>query len=347
MTWVAAQTERIHIAANVLERADAPPAVTARAAASLDLLSGGRFDLALGAGAFWDAMEAMGARRLTPGEAVDALSEAIDIIRGDLGRRRAGAVAGRRRVLSVGRRQARPGAGARHPDLAGRLQAADAPADRAKADGWLPSLGYMQAGRSSRPGTAIIDEAAAEAGRDPREIRRLLNISGQFRIPRRVPRRPARAVGRGAAAAGVRGRRRHVHPGHRRSPTLRAVRRGGGAGAARGGAPSVRRPGCSTASVRSSAVRAGRREGIDYDHLPASLATPPSNRVTRVPGGPVDLHARRRTRPGFAGAQHRRGGRRARVRPHPAGRRWRSAAAGTASAVGPRTTAASSSTCPG
>ena len=54
----------------------------ARAAASLDLLSGGRLDLGLGAGGFWDAIEAMGGRRLTPGQAVDALSEAIDVIRG-------------------------------------------------------------------------------------------------------------------------------------------------------------------------------------------------------------------------------------------------------------------------
>jgi alkanesulfonate monooxygenase SsuD/methylene tetrahydromethanopterin reductase-like flavin-dependent oxidoreductase (luciferase family) len=54
----------------------------ARAAASLDLLSGGRFDLGLGAGGFWDGVAAMGGRRLTPGQAVDALSEAIDVIRG-------------------------------------------------------------------------------------------------------------------------------------------------------------------------------------------------------------------------------------------------------------------------
>lgn len=50
--------------------------------ASLDLLSGGRIDLGLGAGAFWDAIEAMGGRRLTPGESVAALSEAIDVTRG-------------------------------------------------------------------------------------------------------------------------------------------------------------------------------------------------------------------------------------------------------------------------
>jgi hypothetical protein len=53
----------------------------ARSAASLDLLSGGRFELALGAGAFWDAIEAMGGPRRAPGDAVTALEEGTQIIR--------------------------------------------------------------------------------------------------------------------------------------------------------------------------------------------------------------------------------------------------------------------------
>lgn len=44
-----------------------------------------------------------------------------------------------------------------------------------KADGWLPSLPYLQEGDLAR-GNDAIDEAAVAAGRDPRAIRRLLNV---------------------------------------------------------------------------------------------------------------------------------------------------------------------------
>ncbi|MGO3251998.1 MAG: LLM class flavin-dependent oxidoreductase, partial [Microbacterium gubbeenense] len=81
MSYVAAATSTIEVAPNVLNLPMRPAPVTAQAAASLDLLSGGRFSLGLGAGGFWDAMEAMGAKRLTPGEAVDALAEGIELIR--------------------------------------------------------------------------------------------------------------------------------------------------------------------------------------------------------------------------------------------------------------------------
>ena len=126
LSWVAASTDRIHVAGNVLNLPLRPPAVLARAAASLDLLSGGRFALGLGSGAFWDAIVAMGAPRLTPGQGVDALDEAIDIIRGiwDTNERVPLRVHGD--VPPGRRRQARSGARARHPDLARRVQAADA-----------------------------------------------------------------------------------------------------------------------------------------------------------------------------------------------------------------------------
>src|SRR3954470_24915177 len=63
LSWVAAQTETLRVAPNVLNLPLRQPAVIARAAASLDLLSGGRVELGLGAGAFWDAIAAMGGKK--------------------------------------------------------------------------------------------------------------------------------------------------------------------------------------------------------------------------------------------------------------------------------------------
>src|ERR1700759_3638403 len=74
-------TTRVNLAPNLLNLPLRPPAVVARSAASLDLLSGGRVELGIGSGAFWDAIVAMGGTRLPPGQAVDALDEAIEVIR--------------------------------------------------------------------------------------------------------------------------------------------------------------------------------------------------------------------------------------------------------------------------
>lgn len=179
LSWVAASTHRITVAPNVINLPLRPPAVLARAAASLDRLSGGRLGLGLGSGAFWDGIEAMGGERRTPGEAVDATEEAMGVIRAlwDAGDRSGVRLDGRFHRVAGARRGPAPAhpipiwLGAYRPRmlrLTGRL-----------ADGWVPSLPYLGEGDLAR-GNAAIDEAAAEAGRDPRAIRRLLNISGRI-----------------------------------------------------------------------------------------------------------------------------------------------------------------------
>ncbi|GAA1908480.1 hypothetical protein GCM10009688_10890 [Arthrobacter gandavensis] len=82
LSWVAARTSRIHVSGNVLNLPLRQPAVLARSLVSLDLLSGGRVELGIGAGGYLDAIAAMGAPKLTVGNAVSGLEEALEIIRG-------------------------------------------------------------------------------------------------------------------------------------------------------------------------------------------------------------------------------------------------------------------------
>ena len=78
---LAAQTERISLFPDVACLPLRRPAILAKTSASIDLLSGGRFELGLGAGAFWDAIVGYGGPRRSPGEALAALDEAIRVIR--------------------------------------------------------------------------------------------------------------------------------------------------------------------------------------------------------------------------------------------------------------------------
>ena len=186
LSYVAARTSTVRLAANVTNLPLRPPAVLARATASLDLLSGGRVELGLGAGAFWDAIEAMGGPRLTGGQSLQALEEAIDIIRQlwDTGIRGGVRVNGEFYQVNGAKRG---------PALAhdvGIWLGAYKPRMLAltgrRADGWLPSLAYLQPGDLAA-GNAIIDDTAQQAGRSPRQIRRLLNINGEFGAMSRGP----------------------------------------------------------------------------------------------------------------------------------------------------------------
>src|SRR2546430_11889088 len=81
LAFLAARTERVRFFPDVADLALRPPAMPAKAVASLDRLSGGRIDLGLGAGAFWDQIAAMGGPRRTPAEAVASTEEALQIVR--------------------------------------------------------------------------------------------------------------------------------------------------------------------------------------------------------------------------------------------------------------------------
>src|SRR6202166_414343 len=183
MSFVAARTGRVRLAGNVLSLPLRPPAVLAQAVASLDILSHGRAELGIGAGIAWDAIEAMGGRRLDVGESVEALEEGIEVIRElwDAGKRGGARLEGKHYRLPGALRGPAPvhdisiWVGAFKPRmlrLVGRL-----------GDGWLPTIGGLKPGDLAA-GNAIIDAAAAGAGREPQAIRRLLNL-GTYEAPAR------------------------------------------------------------------------------------------------------------------------------------------------------------------
>jgi alkanesulfonate monooxygenase SsuD/methylene tetrahydromethanopterin reductase-like flavin-dependent oxidoreductase (luciferase family) len=168
-------TEQVRFFPDVASLPLRPPALLAKAAASLDVLSGGRVEVGLGAGAFWEAIEAMGGPRRSPGEAVRAVEEAIQVMRlvwsGERSVRFDGEIYSLK-GLKPGPRPAHEigiwvGAGGpRMLGLIGRL-----------ADGWVPSMGWATPDRLPEM-HGRIDEGAARAGRDPGEVQRVYNLSG-------------------------------------------------------------------------------------------------------------------------------------------------------------------------
>jgi alkanesulfonate monooxygenase SsuD/methylene tetrahydromethanopterin reductase-like flavin-dependent oxidoreductase (luciferase family) len=185
MSWVGARTSRIRISANVHNLLLRPPAVLARAAASLDLLTGGRVVLGLGAGGFPQAAEAMGAPSRTPAESGDALVEAIAVIRELLDTDAAGGVFLDHEHFPIRGAKRGPAPAQRPiPIWLGVLRPKGLRLVGRAADGWLPSFGRLEHGAESLDaGHAVIDAAARAAGREPRDIRRLLNVGPQDARP--------------------------------------------------------------------------------------------------------------------------------------------------------------------
>jgi alkanesulfonate monooxygenase SsuD/methylene tetrahydromethanopterin reductase-like flavin-dependent oxidoreductase (luciferase family) len=173
LTAMAMRTERITVFPDVANMQLRDPAILAKAAASLDKLSGGRVQLGLGAGGFSEAVVAYGGPKLAPREAVSALEEAIQVIRlvwsGGRGVRFEGAHHSLRGA-NVGPSPEHPigiWLGAYKPrmlELTGRL-----------ADGWVPSFGYVKV-EDIAEASARIDGAATASGRRPADIRRVLNL---------------------------------------------------------------------------------------------------------------------------------------------------------------------------
>src|SRR5216110_185559 len=155
LTAIAMRTERITLFPDVANLPLRPPAMLAKAAATLDILSDGRLELGLGAGGFWKGIEAYDGPVRTPGESVSAVEEAIQVMRllwsGQHGirfegkfYRLAGAHSGPmpKHPIGIWLGAYRP----RMLSIIGRL-----------ADGWVPSYGYLKEGTHPSASRPMID----------------------------------------------------------------------------------------------------------------------------------------------------------------------------------------------
>jgi alkanesulfonate monooxygenase SsuD/methylene tetrahydromethanopterin reductase-like flavin-dependent oxidoreductase (luciferase family) len=183
LSYAAGRTDHVRLLPDVINLPLRLPSVLAKSAATLDILSAGRVEFGIGAGAFWDGVEAMGGPRRTRAQSVGALEEAIAILRGFWSGQRSVDVDGKHYRV----KGAKPGPPPAHPisiwvgaygprmlRLTGRL-----------ADGWLPSIGgsYVQPDDAPRMHAAVSDGATA-AGRDPADIERAANVTALDQSPR-------------------------------------------------------------------------------------------------------------------------------------------------------------------
>jgi len=188
---LAGRTENLRFVTNVANLPLRPPAMLAKAAASLDVLSGGRFELGLGGGRSWPQIVGMGGPHWEPGEVVTATDEAITImhalwrsgapvdVRGEVFRLPGiapGPAPAHRVGIWLGV------AGPRMLRLAGR-----------RADGWVAPMGTPYEAKPAAQD--LIDAAARQAGREPTDIRRVIQLVGKVTDHAHTTQRPRTGSG--------------------------------------------------------------------------------------------------------------------------------------------------------
>lgn len=161
------------IMTNLLSR---PAPILARTVTGLSTISGGRVVLGLGAGGMWEEIVALGVPRLSPAARIRALEEAIMVVRALSG--------GGDPVTFDGEfykvTELEPAAVPTPPIWVGSLGPKNLAVTGRQADGWIP--GHLADWRSSMvaESRAVVDEAAASAGRDPADVDTIYNVSGRL-----------------------------------------------------------------------------------------------------------------------------------------------------------------------
>lgn len=167
MTACAVLTRRVRVSANVLCHSFRSPALLAKMGATLDVISGGRFELAIGAGWHEPEYRAYGFDFPGPGTRIAQLAEGLQIIEALWTGERVD-FEGRHHRLRGGRCRPRPLQRPRPPIViggSGERRMLRLVAER--ADVWNCSAGnYLQLERKA----AVLREHCRAVGRDPGQI---------------------------------------------------------------------------------------------------------------------------------------------------------------------------------
>ena len=176
-TYIGAVTQRVILTHSTLNVPFRNPALLAKMASSLDVMTGGgRVQLTLGAGGQEQHYQSYGIPFGTPGERFQGLRDAVTIMRGLWSNKR---FTYHGRTYQVEDAEALPKPvlgtipiwiGAGGPQMmayTGRV-----------ADGWMKNRGWPTSLDELRTLVQQLEEGAEKAGRDPRAIRRVLNGGG-------------------------------------------------------------------------------------------------------------------------------------------------------------------------
>jgi F420-dependent oxidoreductase-like protein len=175
LAGLAAVTERVRLGTLVLCAGFRHPAIVAKAAATIDLLSGGRLDLGLGAGWYEDEHRAFGYPFGTVGERFEVLEETVEVVSLLFGEKEPVTWEGRHFRLEAAFCRPRPAqqpgpplwvggkGGPRMARLVARL-----------ADGWNTVWAWTPEDYAAR--VAVLEEACADQGRDPATVRQSLGL---------------------------------------------------------------------------------------------------------------------------------------------------------------------------
>ncbi len=176
LAGVAAVTERIRLGTAVTDAALRHPAMLAKQVATVDRISGGRVEVAIGAGYFREELESLGISFLTPRGRVERLRETVEIVDGLLRDRRL-TYEGEHWSVRDATLVPAPVQEPRPPLLvAGNgkrgLRLAAERGDASLTLGDDPEMATEQAAISLRARNDLLDEHCVALGRDPASLER-------------------------------------------------------------------------------------------------------------------------------------------------------------------------------